>query len=215
MNVWLLLGGDYAAPEWRVGRNDVVIAVDGGMRHAAELNVTPNVWIGDFDSVDAALQQCYHHVTRQTHPTDKDATDFELALAYVRHHYPQAGVLSIIGGMGDELDHSFANVWVLASVGLSALLWGRWQHIAYLNSAALSCHLPHNSTVSVFALTPLAGMHYDGLRWAAPPDGLQPFSARGARNSSIAHRIRIAWQHGHGLIVLPQDMQAAQITAHL
>ncbi|MBV7433747.1 thiamine diphosphokinase [Cardiobacteriaceae bacterium TAE3-ERU3] len=212
MKVWLLLAGDYAAPSWSVAEHDIVIAVDGGMCHAAALGVMPDLWIGDFDSADTDLQQRYADVPRQTHPEDKDATDFELALAIVENNYPQAEVLSVIGGLGGELDHTFGNLWVLPHFGLSALVWGKVQHIAYLNSATLDCELAEGEKVSVFALTPLSGMHYSGLRWEAPADGLQPFSALAARNISAAEQVSIGWQQGHGLVILPQTAQNLRIT---
>ena len=213
MKVWLLLGGDYAAPCWQVAEDDVVIAVDGGMRHAAALGVSPDLWIGDFDSTDTDLQRRYADVPKQTHHEDKDATDFELALTIAKDDYPQAESLSIIGGLGGELDHAFGNLWVLPHFGVPALVWGKVQHIAYLNAATLICELAKGEKVSVFALTPLSGMHYSGLRWDAPTDGLQPFSALAARNISSAEHISIAWRQGHGLVMLPSIAQDIRIQA--
>lgn len=213
MKVWLLLAGDYAVPSWHVADDDVVIAVDGGMHYAAALGVTPDLWIGDFDSTDNDLQQCYSDVPRQTHPEDKDATDFELALAVVQRDYPQAEVLSIVGGLGGALDHTFGNLWVLPRFGLSALVWGQVQHIAYLNGTALNCDVEKGEKVSIFALTPLSDMHYRGLRWDAPADGLLPFSALAARNISKAEQVSISWQQGHGLVILPQTTQNICICA--
>ena len=79
----ILLGGDLAVTPRLMGRiaGSRVIAADSGMAHAALLGVTPELWIGDFDSADAALFDRYAHVERKAFPAEKDMTDGELALA--------------------------------------------------------------------------------------------------------------------------------------
>ena len=57
-----------------------VIAADSGMRHAAALGVEPELWVGDFDSSDAALRARYAHVPRLEFPADKAQTDGDLAI---------------------------------------------------------------------------------------------------------------------------------------
>ena len=55
----ILLGGELTVTErlMRQISGARVIAADSGMRHAAALGVNPELWIGDFDSSDAALQE--------------------------------------------------------------------------------------------------------------------------------------------------------------
>ena len=71
---------------WPVGaectrKGSRVIAADSGMRHALELNVLPELWVGDFDSSDAALIERFPSVERRTYPAAKAATDGEIAVA--------------------------------------------------------------------------------------------------------------------------------------
>ena len=101
-------------PGWdaRVG---LVIAADGGARHAAGLGVTLDLWVGDGDSLEpetlAALAAAGTPMERAS--PDKDESDTELAVrAAVRRGV--SGVI-IVGGLGgSRIDHGLANIGLLA-----------------------------------------------------------------------------------------------------
>ena len=59
------------------------IAADSGLDHALALGVTPDVVVGDSDSVSAAALALAHslNIAFISAPTDKDFTDTELALS--------------------------------------------------------------------------------------------------------------------------------------
>lgn len=59
----------------------LVIAADGGLAHARVLGVNPQLLVGDLDSVEAADLRRHESVPVESHPTDKDQLDLELALA--------------------------------------------------------------------------------------------------------------------------------------
>ena len=69
----ILLDGDLTVTERVRGQvaGSRVLAADGGMRHAAGLGVMPELWLGDFDSADAGLQQAFGSVPRQDYPSDR------------------------------------------------------------------------------------------------------------------------------------------------
>jgi thiamine pyrophosphokinase len=100
-------------PGWSDGL-DLVIAADGGARHAAALERRIDLWIGDGDSIDedelAALAREGVPILRS--PVDKDESDTELALLAAL----DAGAhrVTILGALGGErVDHGLANVWLL------------------------------------------------------------------------------------------------------
>lgn len=105
---------DAAWPGWSDGI-DLVVAADGGARHAATLGRTLDLWVGDGDSIDPAelarLEDAGVPV-RRSRP-DKDETDTELAiLAAVEAGAHRLTILGALGGA--RLDHALANVWLLA-----------------------------------------------------------------------------------------------------
>ena len=79
----ILLGGELHATPRLMSQvaGHSVIAADSGMEHAALLGVTPEAWLGDFDSAGEALFDRYPDVPRMAFPQDKDMTDGELAIA--------------------------------------------------------------------------------------------------------------------------------------
>lgn len=120
---------DLAWPGWDalVG---LVIAADGGARHAARLGVAIDVWVGDGDSLDAdgTAALIAGGVPMERASPHKDESDTELAVrAAIRRG---ATGLVIVGGLGGaRIDHAFANIGLLAMTELAgrpaALLDGR------------------------------------------------------------------------------------------
>lgn len=93
-----------------------IICADGGVEHALSLGITPQVVIGDFDSVsgDHRVFLESNHVVLKTYPREKDFTDGELAVQYaIDHNYPE---IIITGLLGDRLDHLTANLMFLTSL---------------------------------------------------------------------------------------------------
>ncbi len=92
---------------------NILICVDGGIKHAKQLSVRPDVLLGDFDSLDLRDLQLFTEqgVRIISYPTKKDKTDTELAVALAieeGHHE-----IIILGGLGSRFDHSLANVFLL------------------------------------------------------------------------------------------------------
>ena len=100
-------------PGWSAGV-DLVIAADGGARHAAVAGRRLDLWVGDGDSIDpsdlAALEASGVAVRRS--PVDKDESDAELAiLAAIDAGARRVTILGALGG--ERIDHGLANVWLL------------------------------------------------------------------------------------------------------
>ena len=109
---------DAAWPGWDAGVS-LVVAADGGARHAAPLGLRIDRWVGDGDSIGAAelegLAAAGIAISRA--PAAKDESDSELALAAAI----DAGATEIIvlGALGGpRVDHALANVGLLTHPAL-------------------------------------------------------------------------------------------------
>lgn len=212
MRVWLLLSGEFSLPLWSLAPEDIVIAVDGGMTHAATLGVLPASWIGDFDSASQALQARYAMVPRETFPIDKDKTDFELALEYVQTHYPDA-VVCIVGCDGAEDDHVFANLWALPQCARPVVLWRAHSVIVGGKQLRVEFTAPLGSKVSVFALRETQGITSTGLRWEMYNRRALPFHNLTTRNEVTQPPASVRWESGYALLFLPADVSALSLFA--
>src|SRR3954465_6811087 len=104
---------DATWPAWDTGIH-LVIASEGGARHAAGLGVAVDLWVGDGDSIGedalAALEAA--GVPLERAPQDKDESHTEPAIRAALR-LGQSGVL-ILGALGGRIDHALANIGLLA-----------------------------------------------------------------------------------------------------
>lgn len=92
---------------------DYVICADGGAKHALEIGVTPDVIIGDFDSLPMQEQNKFDKQKTNfiTFKREKDETDSELAVKYaLEKNYK---TLLLFGVLGSRIDHMLTNIFAL------------------------------------------------------------------------------------------------------
>lgn len=100
---------------------DLLICADGGARKALRQGLRPHVVIGDMDSLEETTLSYLREmgVPLLMHPAAKDETDLELAL----HHALERGAkrITILGAFGGRVDHTLANVLLLALPELASV----------------------------------------------------------------------------------------------
>jgi len=98
---------------------DLVICADSGYELARHLGLRIDLWVGDFDSTEAAPEES-EAVRIITSPRDKEHSDTELALIEARKAGYREWVL--LGGGGRRIDHLIATYSLFAVYG-APLLW--------------------------------------------------------------------------------------------
>lgn len=192
----------------------VVVAVDGGARHARRLGVPIDHAIGDFDSLDPAAVAALRAggTTIHRHPADKDETDFELALGLVAS-LAAAGATArpevwVTGGAGGRLDHILGNLAALAGpltedLAVTADLGD--DHIVVVRPAQpVTVALPVGVTVSLHPMHgPCHGVTTSGLAYALDGATLQAGRARGQSNVVQSSPVTVAVRTGVLLLIHP------------
>lgn len=116
MRAIIFANGDASDPDivrdW-AAQAGLIIAADGGTRHALSAGVMPHVVVGDLDSLAEGDREQLDRSGVQyiVYPTHKDCTDLELALRYARKQ--QATEIVIFGALGGRWDQSLANLMLL------------------------------------------------------------------------------------------------------
>ncbi len=197
---------------------DLVIAADSGADHAAALGLQVDQLIGDLDSVDQTVLDELRRAGTfvETHPTDKAATDLDLALdAAIR---TGAQTITVVGGAGDRFDHLLGAVAHLSSprydsIGLDA--WFASAHIVVVRPDRPGIiHGTIGEYVSLLAVAgPAEGVRTSGLAWALDGDLLDCGSTLGISNEFAAPVAEVNISGGRLIVVQPHAVPAAPIVA--
>jgi thiamine pyrophosphokinase len=203
---------DEAWPGWDANVG-LVIAADGGARHAAVLGVAIDLWVGDGDSISeadlAALEASGVRIERSR--PDKDESDTELAIdAALRFGVDGVVIVGALGGL--RVDHALVNVSLLAMAGLtgrSATVVDERARIGLIRApgpdgATVEHRLPGRPG-DLVSLLPFGdgveGVTTDGLLYPLADEPLPLGQARGLSNVRVAAEARVWVRRGLLLVV--------------
>jgi thiamine pyrophosphokinase len=165
----ILLGGEITVTDrlLKATANTRIIAADGGMRHAASLNVRPELWVGDFDSTDPALLETYSDVELQPYPVSKASTDGEIAVeeALLRG----ATEILLVGALGgSRSDHALQHIvyaLALKARGIDISLTSGEEEAFLMLGDELVLDLPPRSLLSVIGFSDLEGLDIENVQY--------------------------------------------------
>lgn len=89
--------------------DDYVICTDGGYDIAVKHRISPNLLLGDFDSIASNIPS---DIEIEKYPPEKDFTDLEITVKKAIEL--NASNVEILGGIGGRLDHTVANLQILS-----------------------------------------------------------------------------------------------------
>lgn len=186
------------------GAFDYVIAADAGYAHVRSVGATPNLAVGDFDSLGFMPADC----PIEEFPAHKDMSDLEIALGRAA----ELGFKRIVvfGALGGRLDHTIANMQLLARFaeeGLETIVVGLDSVMGYVVGPGL-LQLPsgHTGTVSVFSLCAESqGVTEEGLEYGLEDASLSNRTTLGLSNELIGKPASIAVRKGTLAVFYPLD----------
>ncbi len=195
---------DIEAARRMIKDDDTLISADGGTRHLFNMDLVPQIVIGDLDSLDevekAKLSTAgvrIEHARR-----DKDETDLELA---VRHALLEGHeVIRIVGALGGRIDHTLGNLALLSNPSLAevdmrlddgiqeALLVRKKADLLGKAGDTVSL-LPWNGDVT--------GISTEGLKWSLQDEILFGHRTRGISNEMLGTKAGVKIKTGLLLIL--------------
>ena len=201
----ILLGGDLVATP-RLSRQlegARVIAADSGMRHADSLGLKPELWTGDFDSVEEGLRAFHADVPMEIFPPEKDQTDGEIAVqaALARG----ARELMLVGAFGGErADHAYLHLAAalrLEEGGISCLLSSGVQEAKPLTPGRMAAFDYNDGTqFSVLAFSDLSGLTLSGAKWPLE-DRFVPFGSSLTLSNEVRGALSVRLAAGRALLL--------------
>ena len=182
--------------------NAYVICADGGFRHMDKLGLTPDIVIGDMDSVKADL----HGEKTIVYPVRKDFTDSELAVNYAIDN--GFSDLVLIGFTGTRTDHTLTNLFLLKGIserGARAEIIDEHNVIRYAEKE----NIIRGKKGDIVSIIPIggdvSGITTEGLDYPLFSETLEFGKGRGVSNEMTGDECRITVKNGSALIIKSKD----------
>ena len=178
------------------------IAADGGLVHLQRLGVSPDVILGDFDSLGYVPQDS------KVFPVEKDDTDAMLA---VRHGLELGCTRFVLYGAleGPRLDHTVANfqtLQFLADRGAQGYLVGKDTVVTVIKNGSLTLPALDDGIVSVFCMGEDArGLTIRGLQYELENGILTAGFPLGVSNHFVGKEATVSVEAGSLLIFYPRE----------
>lgn len=187
-----------------IGPVDLLIAADGGTRHALSLGLTPSVIIGDLDSLSADdRQRTVEQGTRFIpFPTDKNETDLELAIIYAIDQ--GSTEIVIVAALGGRFDQTLGNLSLLTDTRLAALdirLDDGVEEVFFVRERCQVIGEPGDLVSLLPWFGDVTGVRTEGLRWPLHGETLYPHKTRGISNELLGGTAGIDITSGLLLVV--------------
>ena len=196
----LIVGaGEWTPIKTHVSEYGCIIAADGGYARLKKENITPDIVLGDFDSLGFIPEE--KNVIR--YPSEKDAPDMKIAveLAYEKGYK----IIDIYGGTGGRFAHTLANIqnlaW-LAERGVSACMYGENFTASALTCGKITFSEKEKGYISVFSLTEQSeGVCEKGLKYSLDNAVLRFDDPLGLSNEFTGRKAEISVKKGILLII--------------
>ncbi len=145
---------------------DYIVACDKGAEAFLSAELTPNIIVGDFDSVDQSklAQLKEKGISIKEYEIEKDFSDLELALIEVKDY----DKIDFTGVLGGSISHELVNINVISrlkSIGKKTTIRENTTRIEFLNDGEV-IKLPKGLKVSIVPFEDLkSNISLIGFRW--------------------------------------------------
>lgn len=192
----IFCAGKMELPPLPIGPADLVIAADGGLSHAEKWGITPQVVLGDFDSLG------YVPAGARVSPVEKDDTDAMLAVRLgLEKGYDRFVLYGALEG--ERVDHTLANFQLLLflqSRNAKGWLVGDKQIVTVLREAQ-DYPARAKGIFSLFSMNYGTKVTITGLKYELTDGLLQPDFPLGVSNHFMDIPSRVEVKNGSLLAV--------------
>ena len=194
----IFCAGELDSLPFEIEKSDCIIAADGGLRHTERLGLTPDVVLGDFDSLGYTPQGA------NVFPVEKDDTDAMLAVRRgLSMGYREFLLLGSLDGK--RLDHTVANfqtLQFLADHGARGYLVGLDYIVTVISGETVTFPAKSEGILSLFCLGPDAtGITLENLQYPLTDGTLTSGFPLGVSNHFIGKAASVTVKNGSLLAI--------------
>ena len=179
----------------------VVVALDGAANRLIGKNMTPDVLLGDLDSVsESVLEQCKASGVTIVHAPDQQSSDISKGLEWVQRTYPDSEV-DIIGVEIGRYDHHLAAYSALFECNSDAtILLDGWQ-ARRVSQTPTNIETEPNSIISLIPFGIVTGASIKGCQFSLDNETLTT-GTRGISNIATGTSISVSVESGDLLLLI-------------
>lgn len=204
------IDGDFAERLIMSSGFEVIIAADRGMDFLYEHKITPDIIVGDFDSVkNEALSYFKEKGMSDIHVLnpEKDDTDSECALQIALDH--GADHIIIIGATGTRIDHVLGNISLLGkamSEGNRAELLDTHNRIRMIdNELEIEKNKQYGKYVSIIPVCKNNKITLEGFKYPLKDYTFEGFNTLGISNEIVDDIAKITVNEGQYIVIESKD----------
>ena len=196
-NYLISIGGNSTSDVLSIESNfEEIIAVDSGIEHLLNLSLNPNTLIGDLDSISKkSLDEVKKNgVKILAFNSNKDQTDFELALNYLEE--AEKSEVYIIGGESGEIDHLISIFLLIPSKSFFENIIWLYGDKKIIFRQKIELNIKKLTKFSIIPLSDLTNLSIDGAEWNLDNKDIQFGETLTLRNSTNEEQLNIRCDKG-------------------
>ena len=210
-NKTVCLFGDGQIPKFAINliKKNLVIGVDGGCNYLFDKNITPDVIIGDFDSIKAEILQklTINKQTKILKIAEQETTDFEKTLYSIN-----AKTYLCFGFWGDLIDHSLSVLHLLQKYSHKKIIIFSTENCCFILPKQGCLKIPKDITISIYPLIKTKFKTSSGLKYALNNLELSQGQLIGTRNKTNANKFSWQIESGLCLCIIPAKFYEILLT---
>ena len=196
-NYLISIGGNSTSDVLSIESNfEEIIAVDSGIEHLLNLSLNPNTLIGDLDSISKkSLDEVKKNgVKILAFNSNKDQTDFELALNYLEE--AEKSKVYIIGGESGEIDHLISIFLLIPSKSFFENIIWLYGDKRIIFRQKIELNIKKLTKFSIIPLSDLTNLSIDGAKWNLDNKNIQFGETLTLRNVTNEEQLNIRCDKG-------------------
>lgn len=187
-----------------IKNSDYVICADGAAEYLMNLDIYPDLLVGDLDSINNHALKWIEkgQISVKRFPVKKDMTDTELAIDFALEKSPN--IITIIGAIGSRMDHSLANIMLLYKIykmGVKARVINEVNEITITDST-IKVQGNVGQSISIIPIGgDVKGVTLEGLEYPLNNHNINMGSSLGVSNRFIKEYATVSVKEGILLVI--------------